>query len=93
MASPAPFNEAWATYAQQLGVNLQRLRLERKLSQERVAYMSGLSRYTYQKYERGESRPGMPANPTISSLLAISQALEVSLADVLPATIPDLLAR
>ncbi len=30
-----------------------------------MAYRAGLTRYTYQKYEKGESRPGHPANPTL----------------------------
>ena len=88
-----PEDAAWSDYAGQLATNLQRLRHERGLSQEDVAYRSGLTRYTYQKYEKGESKPGAPANPTIRTLLAMSQALGVSLMDILPAKIPDLRLR
>ncbi len=88
-----PEDEAWGDYAGQLAANLRRLRLERGLSQEDVAYRSGLTRYTYQKYEKGESKPGTPANPTIRTLLAMSQTLGVALTDILPADAPDLRLR
>lgn len=76
-----------------MGGNLQRHRLERGYSQERVAYEAGLSRYTYQKLEKGESRPGDPANPRLQTLLAIAQVLGVELTDLLPPKTPDLTAR
>ncbi len=88
-----PEDAAWSDYAGQLATNLQRLRLERGLSQEDVAYRSGLTRYTYQKYEKGESKPGTPANPTIRTLLAMSQALDVDLTEILPPDAPDLRLR
>lgn len=84
---------AWRAYANQLAVNLHRIRMQRGMSQEDVAYSAGLTRYTYQKYEKGESKPGAPANPTIRTLLALSQALNVRLADLLPADAPDLRTR
>lgn len=88
-----PEDAAWSDYAGELATNLRRLRQEAGLSQEDVAYRSGLTRYTYQKYEKGESKPGTPSNPTIRTLLAMSQALGVSLMDILPAKIPDLRLR
>lgn len=88
-----PADSAWKDYAGELATNLRRLRHEAGLSQEDVAYRSGLTRYTYQKYEKGESKPGTPANPTIRTLLAMSQTLGVSLMDILPAKIPDLRLR
>ncbi|WP_300594450.1 helix-turn-helix transcriptional regulator [Microbacterium sp.] len=84
---------AWSDYAGQLAANLRRLRAEAGLSQEDVAYRSGLTRYTYQKYEKGESKPGTPANPTIRTLLAMSQALGVDLTEILPPDAPDLRLR
>lgn len=72
---------------------MQRVRVLRGLSQERVAYHAGLSRYTYQKLEKGEPRPGSPANPSVRTLLAVAQVLEVTLADLLPTQAPDLTAR
>ena len=88
-----PEDAAWSDYAGRLATNLQRLRHERGLSQEDVAYRSGLTRYTYQKYEKGESKPGTPANPTIRTLLAMSQTLGVALTDILPPEAPDLRLR
>ncbi|TYL56045.1 helix-turn-helix transcriptional regulator [Nocardioides sp. BGMRC 2183] len=71
------------------GHNLARVRGDLGLSQERAAWMAGLAPYTYQKFEKGESRPGTPANPRLRNALAISQALDVWLWDLLPA-LPDL---
>ncbi len=88
-----PDEAAWSAYASELAVNLLRIRLQRGLSQEDVAYAAGLTRYTYQKYEKGESKPGMPANPTIRTLLALCQALDVTLVDLLPSATPDLRLR
>jgi transcriptional regulator with XRE-family HTH domain len=83
----------WSDYAGQLATNLRRLRADAGLSQEDVAYRSGLTRYTYQKYEKSESKPGTPANPTIRTLLAISQTLGVNLTDILPPEALDLRLR
>jgi transcriptional regulator with XRE-family HTH domain len=55
-----------------------------------VAQRAGISAFTYQKYEKGESRPGSPANPTLTVLVALSQALEVPVAKLLPSKLPDL---
>jgi transcriptional regulator with XRE-family HTH domain len=86
-------DEAWVAYAAELATNLRRLRMARGLSQEHVAYRAGLTRFTYQKYEKGESRPGSGANPTLRTLLALAQTLEASLAELLPAEAPDLRLR
>lgn len=81
----SPEISAWkAEYARELGLNLQRLRAERGMSQERVAHLAGLSAYTYQKYEKGESRPGTPMNPRLFNLIALAEVLEAKLADLLP---------
>ena len=83
----------WAAYAQRLATALRRAREGAWLSQEQVAYRAGLTRYTYQKYEKGESRPGRPANPTLRSVLAISQVLGVVVEDLIPDDVPDLRSR
>lgn len=93
MSSDRKLAKEWTDFAAQLGHNLQRRRLELGLSQEQVAYRANLSRYTYQKYESGLSRPDLPANPSIRSLLAIAQVLGVSLHDLVPMEVPDLTAR
>ncbi|MCT2222991.1 helix-turn-helix transcriptional regulator [Microbacterium paraoxydans] len=58
-----------------------------------MAYRAGLTRYTYQKYEKGESRPGSPANPTLRTMLALSQVLGVTVASLIPTDAPDLRSR
>ncbi len=80
----------WSAYVQRLATALRRAREEAGLSQEDVAYRAGLTRYTYQKYEKGESRPGRPANPTLRSILTLSQVLDVPLSRLVPDEAPDL---
>jgi transcriptional regulator with XRE-family HTH domain len=83
----------WAAYAQRLATSLRRARTQAGLSQEDVAYRVGLTRYTYQKYEKGESRPGRAANPSLRTMLAVAQVLNVSLTDLIPPDPPDLHVR
>lgn len=71
-------------YARELGLNLQRLRLERGLSQERLAHLAGLSAYTVQKFEKGESKPGSPMNPRMFTLIALAEILGTSIEQLLP---------
>lgn len=85
-----PPGDGKAEYARALGLELQRLRLERGLSQERLAHTAGISSYTYQKYEKGESKPGAPMNPRLFTLLALAQVLEISIEELLPSDLPDL---
>lgn len=93
MPSHNPTPSVWVVYARELGHNIQRERARVGYTQDRVAYEAGLSRYTYQKLEKGESRPGTPANPTVKTLLAVAQVLGVDLTDLLPARTPDLTLR
>ena len=37
----------------------------------------GISTYTYQKFEKGESRPGTPMNPRLRTLIALATALDM----------------
>ena len=80
----------WEGYARELGINLLRAREVKGLSQERIAHAAGISAYTYQKYEKGESKPGTPMNPRLVTLLALCQVLDVDISDVLPRNVPDL---
>ncbi len=82
----------WETYAAGLGHRLLRARQARGLSQERVAHEAGISAYTYQKFEKGESKPGTPLNPRLTTLVALSQVLEVDLRDLLMGDLPDMTA-
>ncbi|WP_308162123.1 helix-turn-helix transcriptional regulator [Microbacterium sp. ISL-59] len=83
----------WSAYSQRLATSLRSARERAGLSQEDVAYRSGLTRYTYQKYEKGESRPGFPANPTLRTIITLSQVLGTSLHDLIPEGFPDLRSR
>lgn len=78
-----PEYAAWSDYVGKLAANLRRLlRAEAGLSQEDVAYRSGPTRFTRQEHEKGESKPGTPANPTIRNLLAMSRTLGVELTQI-----------
>lgn len=88
-----PLPDEWGPFVKQLGVNLQRQRISRGLSQESVAYAANLSRFSYQQMEKGESRPGSPANPSLLNMMAVAQVLGVSLEQLLPSEWPDLRAR
>ncbi|WP_409048508.1 helix-turn-helix domain-containing protein [Microbacterium sp. HA-8] len=91
MAKRRPGGE-WAEFARTLGTNIQRARVARGLSQEQLAYAAGLSRYTFQKFEKGESMPGTPANPSLRNVMAIAQVLDVTLDELAPLPWPDLRA-
>lgn len=82
----------WTDFARALGTNIQRERMALGLSQEYVAYAAGLSRYTFQKFEKGESAPGMPANPSLRNIMAIAQVLGLTLNELIPSSWPDLRA-
>ena len=83
----------WGRYSQRFATSLRSARDRAGLSQEDVAYQAGLTRYTYQKYEKGESRPGAPANPSLRTLIALSQVLDVPIEELLPTPLPDLRNR
>lgn len=93
MGRQEPNAQTWAESAAQMGILLHRARVDRGLSQEAVAFRAGLTRYTYQRYERGVSQSGQAANPTLRSLVALAQVLDVPLADLLPSSFPDLTSR
>jgi transcriptional regulator with XRE-family HTH domain len=78
----------WDEFGREIGVRLQRAREKRGLSQERTAHLAGIASYTYQKFEKGESRPGSPLNPRLSTLLALCRVLELRLEDLVPDPAP-----
>ena len=83
----------WPDYARKIGINVQRIRVSRGLSQERVAYDSGLSRGTYQTLERGATPIGTASNITLRIFMAVAQTLGVTIDELLPEPWPDLSAR
>lgn len=77
-------------FSDEFGLMLRGLRARAGLSQIRVASMAGVSMSAYQMYESGEFRPGMPNNPRLMTVIALAQALGVSLAELLPEHVPDM---
>jgi transcriptional regulator with XRE-family HTH domain len=78
----------WDEFGKEIGVRLQKARERRGLSQERTAHLAGIASYTYQKFEKGESRPGTPLNPRLATLLALCRVLEIRLEDLVPDEVP-----
>lgn len=76
--------DPWVAYSRDLGRNLQAARSRVGLTQERVALSAGISTFTYQKMENGESNPGTPSNPRLQTLICLSVVLEEDLCRLLP---------
>lgn len=70
-------------FSLKLANRLRSLRDERGLSQESVAHEAGISTYTYQKFEKGESKPGTPMNPRLYTLLALADVFEMDVRELL----------
>lgn len=75
-------DEDWWRYARALGLRLQRARLAKGMSQEAVAHAASISTFTYQKFEKGESKPGTPMNPRLRTLLALAETLDVRVGEL-----------
>lgn len=73
--------------AKALGDRLIELRQARGLTQENVAQAAGISRNHYQLLESGLGQRGerKPANPRLSTLIALSEVLGTSLPDLINA--------
>lgn len=65
-----------------LADRLRNLRADSGLSQEEVARRAGISTYTYQKFEKGESKPGTPMNPRLGTLFALSDVFGVDVREL-----------
>ena len=52
------------------------------MSQEAVAHAAGISTFTYQKFEKGESKPGTPMKPRLRTLLALAETLDVRVGEL-----------
>ena len=74
MATPQLLDDLART---SLSLRLQRARIAKGLSQEALAHAAGISTYTYQKFEKGESRPGTPMNARLRTLIALAAALAI----------------
>ena len=60
-----------------LGNHIRQIRLSKKISQTEIAYRCGFDKSNYNTIEAGKR------NPTITTLLKIASALEVSLEEIL----------
>ena len=90
VAKQSKQTDPWAEFMQQFAINLQRLRMERELTQDQVAYAAGISRSAYQRLERGEVAPGDPANPTLKTLVLVAQVLDVPNDALVPPHAPEM---
>jgi len=79
----APDDE-WAPFAREFGIRLHRARIEAALTQEELAYAAGLTRSHYQQLEKGLSRPGVPANPSLRTLVGLARVLGLPLEALIP---------
>lgn len=91
MAKRVPPAE-WAPYVRSLGVELHRRRIAANLSQEQLAAAAGITRATYAQLEKGLSRPDVVANPSLYTLVALSNVLEVDVTELIPPGAPDVSA-
>ena len=82
MGGPNRTDADWWEFARALGVKLQRARLAKGMSQAAVAHAAGISTFTYQKFEKGESKPGTPMNPRLRTLLALAETLDVGVGEL-----------
>lgn len=83
----------WDTYADSFGFRLLILRRERGLSQEQLAFRSGMHRNQVSNLERGTSnRAPYVSDPHLSTVYRLARALEVPPAYLLP-DIENLLER
>lgn len=77
------------TKAEQLGATLRRLRSERGLSQESLAYQAGITKNQLQLIEAGRSTgrkdAAGPSNPRMATLSGLAEVLEVSVAGLMAA--------
>lgn len=89
MAKRRPTGD-WDGFAVALGINIQRIRVERGLNQDDVAHSAGIGRTTYQRLERGDTTTDRSANPSLRNVMAVAQALGVEIEDLLPKRRPDL---
>lgn len=73
--------------AHRLGAAVRRLRLERELSQETLAFTAGVTKNTLQLLEAGRASGRKdaegPANPRLSTLAGLAAVLNISVSDLL----------
>lgn len=80
-----PTPTTWEAFARDLGLELQRQRLDRGITQEDLAHKAGLTRTHYQQIERGFWKKGSAANPSVKVLARLAQVLGVEVGQLVPA--------
>lgn len=70
-------------FARRLAFRLRALRMQSGMTQEAVAEQAGIATYTYQKYEKGESRPGVPLNPRLFTLISLASVFDMDVCELL----------
>lgn len=81
-----PLDLEWETYGSALAHRAKLLRKRKKLTQEQLSDLSGVSRNMIQNIERGHAtgKPGEATNPTLKTLYSLSYALDVPPAVLIP---------
>lgn len=74
----------WEAYAREMGVLIQKHRIQAGLTQEDLAHAAGMTRTHYQQVERGWWKRDQPSNPSLKVLVRIAQQLEVPVGRLLP---------
>lgn len=73
--------------ARRLGAAVRRLRVERELSQETLAFTAGVTKNTLQLLEAGRASGRKdaegPSNPRLSTLAGLAAVLNVSISELL----------
>lgn len=82
----------WTSYARTLGLELHRRRIAAGLSQEQLAAAAGITRTTYAQLEKGLSRPDVAANPSLYTLVSLSNVLHIDVTELIPPGAPDVSA-
>ena len=77
------------SFAREFGIRLHRARIEAALTQEELAHAAGLTRSHYQQLEKGLSRPGVPANPSLRTIVGLAEVLGVPLEALVPPITDD----
>lgn len=70
-------------YAHRFAYKLRCLRGRAGLTQEEVAGRAGMATNTYQKYETGVSKDGVPINPRLDSMINLASVFEISVHDLI----------
>lgn len=81
-----PFDD-WFAYARDFGIRLHRARIAAQLTQEELAYTAGITRSHYQQLEKGLSRPGVAANPSLRTILSLARVLRIRPEELIPSPV------